>query len=606
MVTEMKIQDILWPKDRICTDREMYFHFNEKEIIVKEEQICILFQKGGIVTTDTYFNGLTIEKWRKYTKVSKVLLTLSLQGRFNVSLCWQQKINDMYIERELKMITVNTDIQTEITLEYPEETKGIFSFRLEAIEKGGKFFGGYYATKIPQNEIHPVKLGIVICTYKREKYVCDNVMQINQDIIGNPENPLYEKMEIFISDNGQTLDQYELESEKVHIFRNKNTGGAGGFTRGLIEILKRQDKGITHVLLMDDDVIVDTASILRTAAILALLKEEYASAFVGGAMLRSDQRNIQVESGASWNAGNLIPLKTNLDLSLAQSCLMNEQEEYVEYNAWWYCCFPMEHVRPDNLPLPVFIRGDDLEYGLRNMKTLILMNGICVWHEPFENKYSSFLEYYIIRNRLINNSFHFPNWGRKELIRELVREYRREGYLYRYKNIALYMQGIRDFLKGIDFLEQTDGEQLHKQIMDSGYQAVEAKQLEVPFFYQEYERGLKEQHSLLHELVRRITINGYLLPAKHARTVPMATARPEFVWRARTILFYDIVENKGFVTHRSLRTFMKQGFEMLGVIAAILTKYEKAKQSYIRRGGEIRQLSFWERYLGIEGEDESD
>lgn len=138
MVTEVKIQDILWPKDRICTDREMYFHFNEKEIIVKEEQICILFRKGGIVTTDTYFNGLTIEKWRKYTKISKVLLTLSLQGRFNVSLCWQQKINDMYIERELKTITVNTDIQTEITLEYPEETKGIFSFRLEAIEKGGK------------------------------------------------------------------------------------------------------------------------------------------------------------------------------------------------------------------------------------------------------------------------------------------------------------------------------------------------------------------------------------------------------------------------------------------------------------------------------------
>ncbi len=595
----MKIQDVLWPKDGICTDIEMYFHSNYKRSLVKEECICILFQKGGIVTTDTYFNSLTIGKWTKYTNVGTIKLTLFLLGKFNVSLCWKQKIDERYVERELKNITVDTDRRTEVVMEYPEETKGMFFFRLEAVEEGAKFYGGYYATEIEKDKIHPVKLGIVICTYKREKYVCDNVRLLNQDIIENPTSPLYDRVEVFISDNGQTLEKYGLESERVHIVRNKNAGGAGGFTRGLIEILKQPDKCITHALLMDDDVVVDTASLLRTAAVLALVKEEYMSAFIGGAMLRSDQRNVQIESGASWNAGNLVALKTDLDLRVWQNCLINEQEEYREYNAWWYCCFPMEIVRPDNLPLPIFIRDDDLEYGLRNMKTLILMNGICVWHEPFENKYSSFLEYYIIRNRLIDNSFHFPKWGRKELIRDLLKEYKREGYLYRYKNVALYMQGIRDFLKGIDFLEQTDAQQLHGEIMGSGYKATMAEQLEVPFFYKEYERGCKETHSFLHEAVRRITFNGYLLPAKHVRTVPMAKARPEFVWRAKTILFYDIVENKGFVTHRSRWTFIKQGFEVLGMMFAILTKYEKAKRSYIERGNEIRQLAFWEKYLEI-------
>lgn len=600
----MKIQDILWPKDGICTDVEMYFHSNYKRSLIKtENQICILFQKGGIVTTDTYFNSLSVEKWKKYTKVRQIQLILSLQGRFNISLCWKQKINDMYIERELKNITIDADQQTLVTLDFPEETKGMFFFRLEALEKEAKFFGGYYAAQIPEEEIRPVKIGIVVCTYKREKYVCNNIDLINQDLIENEDSPLYGRLEVFISDNGQTLDTYNLQSENIHVVRNKNTGGAGGFTRGLIEILKRPDKKITHALLMDDDVIIDTASIVRTAVVLSLLKEEYASAFIGGAMLRSDQRNLQVESGASWNAGSLVSLKANLDLCQWQNCLVNEQEEYREFNAWWYCCFPMGLVSADNLPLPIFIRGDDLEYGLRNMKTLILMNGICVWHEPFEYKYSSYLEYYIIRNRLIDNSFHFPNWGKKELIRELIREYLREGYLYRYKNVSLYMRGIRDFLKGIDFLEQTDAEQLHRQIMASGYKAVMAEQLEVPFFYREYERGCKENHSSLHEAVRKITFNGYLLPAKHVRTVPMATPRPEYVWRAKTILFYNIVENTGFVTHRSLRTFVKQGFEVLSVVFAILTKYEKAKQSYISRGDEIRQMGFWEKYLGMEGED---
>ena len=38
------------------------------------------------------------------------------------------------------------------------------------------------------------------------------------------------------------------------------------------------------------------------------------------------------------------------------------------------------------LPLPVFIRGDDVEYGLRlYMRGVdtIVMPGIAVWHEPF-------------------------------------------------------------------------------------------------------------------------------------------------------------------------------------------------------------------------------
>lgn len=596
----MKLQEILWPKDGICTDIEMYFHSNYKMNLIKEESAYIQFRRGGIITTDTYFNSLSIEKWKKYTKLENVSLTFTVQGKFSISLCWKQKINNMYIERELKNIITDSPEKKELTAAFPDETKGMLFFRIEALEKGARFYGGYYQTEMQPDEINPVKLGIVVCTYKREKFVRDNIRLLNEDIIQNKSSPLYGKLEVFLSDNGQSLGKYHLESEHVHVVKNKNAGGAGGFTRGLMEILKRPDRdGITHALLMDDDIIVDTASIVKTAAILALLKEEYKDAFIGGAMLRSDQRNIQVESGASWNAGNLISLKADLDLRLWQSCLKNEQEEYREFNAWWYCCFPMGIVREDNLPLPIFIRGDDLEYGLRNMKTLILMNGICVWHEPFENKYSSFLEYYIIRNRLIDNTFHFPQWGKKNLIRTLIGEYRREGYLYRYKNVELYIRGIRDFLKGIDFLEQTEPEQLHKEIMAAGYKAVPAEQLEVPFMDREYERGRTEKHSRLHELVRRFSLNGYLLPAKHVRTVPMAQPRPEFVWRAKTILFYNIVENKGFVTHRSIRQFVRQGFQVLATILQILAKYDKAKKSYINRGHEIKSMAFWEKYLEL-------
>ena len=83
-------------------------------------------------------------------------------------------------------------------------------------------------------------------------------------------------------------------------------GGAGGFTRDLIEILEHNDIfQITHILLMDDDIVIEPESLVRTFMLLCLLREEYLDAFIGGAMLRLDRQYIQVEAGAVWDAGCL-------------------------------------------------------------------------------------------------------------------------------------------------------------------------------------------------------------------------------------------------------------------------------------------------------------
>ena len=82
------------------------------------------------------------------------------------------------------------------------------------------------------------------------------------------KNILFTDMDgtILFSDNGKTLDMNKLSSAHIHIVQNKNTGGAGGFTRDLIEILDANNAGmeITHVLLMDDDIVIDPESLLKT------------------------------------------------------------------------------------------------------------------------------------------------------------------------------------------------------------------------------------------------------------------------------------------------------------------------------------------------------
>lgn len=75
------------------------------------------------------------------------------------------------------------------------------------------------------------------------------------------------------------------------------------------------------------------------------------------------------------------------------------------YGAWWFCCVPAQRIRDIGYPLPVFIKGDDMEYGIRNHREVMSMNGIGVWHQSFLAKISPVVNYYSDRNMLIINNY---------------------------------------------------------------------------------------------------------------------------------------------------------------------------------------------------------
>ncbi len=600
----MKIQELLFPVIGRCAETELYFRpEGEERADIERDVPSIVFEKYAKVLFDTYFNGFSIEKWNKYTILDNVSLRIVLKGRFKVTLMTKEKIHEDVVVRLVGESVVDSQDKKEYIFPYQNAgTKGMYTFRLEALQDGCRFYGGSYCSEIPQEKIRNVRIGIGICTFKREAFIEKNLRILRETILENPDSALYGHLEVFIADNGQTLDRDSLSSGQthIHINPNRNLGGAGGFTRDLIEIMKHNGElGITHVLLMDDDIVIEPEALVKTYRILSLLKDEYADAFIGGAMLRLDQQYVQVESGASWNGGRLCSLKSGLDLTYCENCLYNELEEYREFNAWWYCCFPVGVVREDNLPLPIFIRGDDLEYGLRNMKHLILMNGICVWHEPFENKYSSFLEYYITRNQLIDNSFHCQWFGVKQLAHDILLHTMQELMYYRYRNMDIYLRGIRDFLKGPKWLMEQDGEALHKEIMAAGYRGQDLETLNMPFNYPVYQASREVDISKGRWWFHLLTFNGIILKAKGENIVPMAACRTVQFYRMKRVMHYDITSNKAFITEKSVRKTFSYLFKVFGLLCVLPFKLKKAQQAYRTEGLRLRTLTFWEKYLGI-------
>lgn len=595
----MKLQNLVMPQSDLKDQEKMYFRLNRRARLANCHQE-VLFEKGGVASLDTYFNSLSIEKWRKYTKVGKISISLLLHGSFQIQLLRKEKIHNSVAEKELLITRFSSDAPEWITLPFSSyEEKGMYAVKLKCASEQGHLLDGYYSGEVEPDQCNPVRLAIDICTFRREAFVERNLNLLNEKILNCTDSPLYDTLQVFISDNGKTLEADRLSTTKIHIVKNKNVGGAGGFTRGLLEIMHRKDYQATHVLLMDDDILLEPESLFRTYVLLRTLKEQYRDAFIGGAMLRLDHQNIQVEAGAAWYAGNLVSRKSNLNLNTLDACLYNETEEYCEFNAWWYCCIPMHIVRPDNLPLPIFIRGDDVEYGLRNMKHLILLNGICVWHEPFENKYSSFLSYYILRNMLYDNALHCPGFTRKQFLRRFVGSVIRELFYYRYKNVDLIFRGVNDFFRGVDFLKKTDGEKLHQDIMAAGYKAQPIEELPVPFEYPVYEHSFSENDGKLHKIFRLLTFNGLLVPAKRDNVVSMAKCRPYNFYRAKRVLQYDVTSKKGFVTEKKIGKTIASLWKLTGMSAKTFVRFQRAKKQFQENVCELQNELFWKQYLGL-------
>lgn len=597
----IKLQNLIYPSTENCTE-EMLFFRRYGEVKYSFADTSILLNEEATVAFDTYFNSFSASKWFKYTQIDYVKLKLKLKGKFRISLQYKEKqtseilqrvVGEFYVDTKSSVQEIDCDFETEYI-------QGMYAFSILSLEDGSEFYDGCYYTELSEEKIHDVNLGLVICTYKREKYVYRNVSMLSDALLRNPESELKEHLEVVISDNAHTLDKRKFGSDKVHVFENKNAGGSGGFTRGLIECMNlSESKKITHALLMDDDVVIQPESIYRTYKLLTLLKPEYQDSYIGGAMLRTDKQWFQTESGGSWNNGRLVSHKSGLDLRSLDACLYNEFEEKCEFNAWWYCTIPMELVREDNLPLPIFIRGDDVEYGLRNMKRLILMNGICVWHEPFEFKYSSAMYYYIFRNKLIDNAIHRTNYSRKQFVKDFRNEFLREVFTLRYKNAWLLLDGASDFLKGIDWLIQQDGEVLNQKIMEKGYKLQDIDELPIPFSYPEYEQTLRFCESKKQQRKRKMALNGLLLKPVRTAIVPVIGTHIAYLYRVGVALNYDIASHKGFVTYRSRRETLDLLKSYCGMVKKSKRKYSKVVDEYEKRRNEITNVQFWREYLNI-------
>lgn len=567
-----------------------------------KKELYYRYKRSGVLSLDTYLNFFSVSKWRKYTSLNRIFFYYKSIGYTLIS------FHDLSGEIFQKKLNSGCVSEGRIELEIDQMREACWVTLIEGNDKE-KSFEGYFGTD--EIAVRQPKVVVDICSYKREEYLKSNLKKIQQYFFER-ESEFKDFLYIYVVDNSSELEIEKYENEHIKVFHNKNLGGAGGFTRGLIEILKaKKEYGYTHAILMDDDIEFEPEAIARTISFLSYIKPEYENITVGGTMLRLDKRNIVHASGESWSHGLLDNSKKGLDLADFNSCLYLEQENRnVDYSGWWYCCISLNVVSEDNLPLALFIHLDDIEFGIRNSKWgIVFINGVSVWHSTFLHKRPSIYEYYELRNNLILRSTLMLDYGMKEALKVVIKRMIRAILYFRYDDAKLNYLAVCDFLRGVEHFEHLDGVTLHKKISGLGYHSKSIYSLgleeDVISEIENYDDTNENNKRYVETdnrfgLKEKLTLNGWLLPVKSFEVIPIPCGiHAKRMYRVKSAILYNPDSKDGVIVKKSWRGFFGVVILLFKVVVKMLLKYSRVSNEFRKNSLRLRSIEFWKVYLGI-------
>lgn len=571
----------------------------------KELTLC------GSVDFTTYLNALSIAKWRRYANVGSACLHMEVRGAaFDLYATSLTPGSEEVCREDAPLVSVDASDdwqELDIVVPVPAEAH-IVSFAI-VCQEDVRMRNGYWYTQVNESAINEVRLAISTTTFRKEAYVTRNIEAIRSALFP-ADGSACEEYHLFVVDNGRTLDAQALSDANVEVIANPNVGGSGGFARGMMAAL---DRDATHVLLMDDDVRVFPESFIRTRNLLCLANARYANAFVEGGMLNMEDPNLLFEDVAVVKSDGMYGrIKEDLLVDTVEGISASEATEVelpLAYGAWWYCCIPTAEVRRRGLPLPLFVRCDDVEYGMRCKPTIMTMNGICVWHERFEGRFRASVDsYQLTRNFLIMSACDELD---PKIVRAFMMRFSRTFHIYlrsmNYDTCELMLDGLADYLKGPIFIKSANGEEILRNNGKKNEVLTSVSELDpeliastVPdprHLGQGKDRGmlLKTLEMIPHD---RHVLPDFLLSDKPA---PMYYSRGAYpgrkTMRRRTLVAYDQSATMAHV--RTIdRARWKQLRRRFGVLMHEYRKRGKLiAREYRDAMPQLTSREFWEDYL---------
>jgi galactofuranosylgalactofuranosylrhamnosyl-N-acetylglucosaminyl-diphospho-decaprenol beta-1,5/1,6-galactofuranosyltransferase len=575
------LQSLVLPNLEVCSEEALYVRLNGRAwAALAEPQLH--FRAGGLASSDTFYNGLTLRVWKRVCDIRSLVLALRGDGRFVLTFGQHRRgLASRWLGEYTLVLVAGHDTQVPVP-GWDTLQDGLLFFRLHALQPGRLQAAAWRTADPPR---HDVRLGLVVTHYDRPAQVQAAIARLHRDLLARPD--LQQPLSLTVVDNSRNLADPALPG--ITVLPNRNLGGTGGFVRGLLAL---RDSGChTHALFMDDDASCEAESIARTLALLQYCRD--ASQAVAGALLRQAAPWQLLEKGARFD-GQVRQLAHGLDVRRVDDLLEAEQDGMrPDYGAWWFFAFPLAGVR--SFPLPFFVRGDDVHFGLANRFAITTLNGVACFGEDFSTKHSPLTAYLDARYHLVLALLD----GRRLAARigwVATRLFLKPLTAYQYTSARAVALALRHVLQGPRFFrEHLDLQAVRSEI--AAWQPAE-RLAPVDLGTLAWRGPRRRPESRLRRLLRLLTLQGFLLPGPLLmdRMVLQDKAfhgRASAVFRYRRVLYAHAADGTGYVAEYDRRRF----FAELGAFAtlwlALWHRLPRLRQAYLREAPGLASEAFW-------------
>lgn len=585
------LQSLIWPDREVNTERELFFRL-EGNVGVSARNRQFVFATGGEARFDTWFNLFNVSKWVRKCGLTQLSLRLEGKGRFElVILQARPGRSEEECVSEIVDLVEGQPLEVDVS-EVLEPHGGVVFFTLKALSDGHLSGAGWTTTDRPRRN---PRLMVSITTFRRPEAVARSVRRI-ADFLSRSD--LSGHMRVQVIDNGQ--DCGLAPSQVLDIHPNANLGGAGGFTRGLIEARRR---GASHCLFMDDDASLHMESFERSWIFLAYAQDERTA--IAGAMIDEAHKWAIWENGAIFDQG-CQPQFMGTDLREADEMLEMEARTALPapdklYGGWWFFAFPLQQVR--HLPFPFFVRGDDVSFSLANDFDIVRLSGVASYQGNFAEKDSPLTFYLDLRSHLAHHlSLPQMEVGRLALAKLCFRFAARCILRLHYDSLDAVNIAIRDAMKGPDFFTEH---------ADAVEQRAAMKALIRTETWQEVHGNLPRDRVVLDprkplpRLLAKLTGNGMIVPGFRwlgNRRVLSSELRGAIrpIWGAATLTYVDEKNDKlMYLVHDKKRAVLG----LWGTCRQVwqLVRQYDALRARWREGYDEVTLSqaYWDRALSL-------
>ena len=100
-------------------------------------------------------------------------------------------------------------------------------------------------------------------------------------------------------------------------------------------------------------------------------------------------------------------------------------------------------------------------------------------------------------------------------------------------------------------------------------------------------------------VLKKVTFNGWLLPADKKLKAISATDSPFAVYRKKRVVLFEPFSGKGMVARREFWEFWRTMGFYIKASRTVDRHYKRAALEYRERLGEITSQEAWEKYLGL-------